>query len=256
MRTLLVLASAVALAVLGSTVWVGLQDAFAPADRAALAGAEEHRAPPGGALDGGVELPVDRTAARRKARGDDDLVQPAEDWVREASGSTGIPAAAVRAYGRASLNAPDSCSLGWTTLAGVGWVETHHGSIGGRTLGDDGVPSSPVLGPALDGTGAFARIEASPHGTALHGDEEWERAVGPMQFLPATWAELGVDGDGDGTKDPQDLDDAAMAAASLLCRAGGDLGGVEGWSRAVLGYNRSTQYVRDVNAAARHYAAR
>ena len=74
----------------------------------------------------------------------------------------------------------------------------------------------------------------------LHGDPEWDHAVGPLQFLPSTWETWGRDGDGDGTADPQDLDDAAAAAAAYLCGAGQDLTTGPGWSAAVYAYNHSS----------------
>jgi membrane-bound lytic murein transglycosylase B len=184
------------------------------------------------------------------------LAQPAAEWIVETATAAGIPEAAARAYGRATLNAPDGCGLGWTTLAAIGWVETHHGTIGGRTLGADGRPSSTVLGPALDGEGPVAAIGASAEGTRLHGNDRWEHAVGPMQFIPSSWQRWGADGDEDGHKDPHDLDDAALAAARYLCEGGGDLSTVDGWSAAVRSYNHSDAYVADVNAAALAYASR
>jgi cell wall-associated NlpC family hydrolase len=42
-------------------------------------------------------------------------------------------------------------------------------------------------------------------------------AQGPMQFLPATWATYGTDGNGDGTADAFDPADAIPAAAGYLC---------------------------------------
>ena len=36
----------------------------------------------------------------------------------------------------------------------------------------------------------------------LDGDDTWDRAVGPMQFIPSTWAWSGRDGDGDGVAQP------------------------------------------------------
>ena len=60
-----------------------------------------------------------------------------------------------------SCREPKGCKVGWTTLAGIGWVESQHGTIGGRTLGDDGHSSTPVLGPALDGK-KFAAMRAKP----------------------------------------------------------------------------------------------
>ncbi len=182
------------------------------------------------------------------------LPEPAEGWIEQASVRTGVPPQAVRSYARAALAVPRECGLGWTTVAGIGWVESHHGTIGGRVLGVDGRSDSLVVGPALDGEGDVAAIRATAAGTALHGDATWERAVGPMQFLPSTWEQWRADGDGDGDEDPGDLDDASLAAARYLCHAGGDLRTVSGWSAAVRAYNHSDAYVRAVNATANAYA--
>jgi len=184
-----------------------------------------------------------------------DLPRPDPDWVARIARLAGIPAPAVRAYARAQLASQESCGIGWTTLAGIGWVESQHGTLGGRILGADGRPSSAIIGPALDGRGDVAAISAAPAGTSLHGDPAWEHAVGPMQFLPSTWERWGADGDGDGTVDPQDLDDAALAAAHYLCAGDGDLGG-SGWAVGVRSYNHSDDYVRQVYAAAQAYAER
>jgi len=177
-------------------------------------------------------------------------------WVRRTAAAAGVPEPAVAAYARAVLGAPKSCGLGWTTLAGIGWVESQHGTIGGRTVSADGRPSTPILGPALDGAGSVAAIRASAAGTLLHGDPEWDHAVGPLQFLPSTWATWARDGDGDGVADPQDLDDAAAAAAAYLCGTGQDLTTGPGWSAAVYAYNHSATYVQSVYVAATTYATR
>jgi membrane-bound lytic murein transglycosylase B len=176
-------------------------------------------------------------------------------WAR-VSRVTGIPAPALRAYARAQRTAPDGCGIGWTTLAGIGYVESHHGTLGGRTLQADGRSSSTILGPALDGTADFAAIRSTPLSRAWHGDAVWEHAVGPMQFLPETWARWATDGDGVGGADPRDLDDAAAAASRYLCAGGGDLRTAVGWEKAVLSYNHSGAYVADVYAAAQRYADR
>ena len=47
-------------------------------------------------------------------------------------------------------------------------------------------------------------------------------AEGWMQFLPASWAQYGVDANGDGFKDPYNPADAIFAAARYLRAAGGD----------------------------------
>lgn len=176
-------------------------------------------------------------------------------WLRRTARLSGLSETALDAYARAELSAPRSCGLGWTTLAGIGWIESQHGTLGGRTLGADGWSSSRILGPALDGEG-FAAIRATPETTAYHGDPEWDHAVGPMQFIPTTWETWGTDGDGDGASDPNDLDDAARAAAAYLCAGDRDLASAEGWTAGVLSYNNSADYVAAVHAAATSYADR
>ena len=176
-------------------------------------------------------------------------------WLRAMARRTGIPAPALRAYARVQIDGTGGCPIGWPTLAGIGWVESQHGTLGGRRVSGDGRPSSDILGPALDGRGAFAAIPATPGSLAWHGDSRWEHAVGPMQFLPSTWRTWATDGDGDGRSDPHDLDDAAAAAARYLCASGADVTTGQGWSAAVLTYNHAGSYVRAVNEAASTYAA-
>lgn len=181
----------------------------------------------------------------------------AASWVASTAASTGIPVVALAAYADATLAVQledPACGLGWTTLAAVGAVESGHGSHGGALLGEDGRPSVPIVGPALDGYGVAA-IPATPAGTAMHGDTDWEHAVGPLQFLPSTWERWGGDGDGDGASDPHDIDDAALAAAHYLCAGDRDLTSADGWRAAVLSYNRSTAYAADVLELADTYAA-
>lgn len=204
-------------------------------------------------LPGTVQVP-DGGPRRVGSRHGKDRIEVSPRWVTQTALLTDIPVPALAAYGRATLSAPDSCHLGWTTLAGIGWIESHHGTIDGRTLDAGGRSSTQIVGPTLDGVGDVAAIPATQAGAALHGDTVWEHAVGPMQFLPSTWADWEVDADGDGTADPHDLDDAAVAAADYLCAAGGDLSTASGWSAAVLAYNPSSDYLRAVQSAAQAYA--
>lgn len=74
-------------------------------------------------------------------------------------------------------------------------------------------------------------------------------ALGWMQFMPATWRAYGVDGDGDGRRDPDDPDDAIPAAARYLRASGAPAD----WYRAVFAYNHADWYVRDVLALADRY---
>jgi membrane-bound lytic murein transglycosylase B len=91
-------------------------------------------------------------------------------------------------------------------------------------------------------------------GGALDGDAVWDRAVGPMQFIPSTWAEWGTDGSGDGVADPQNIDDAALSAARYLCGAGADLSVSQNWLDAIWSYNGTTEYVSRVSEMATSYA--
>jgi len=182
-------------------------------------------------------------------------------WAAPIAEATGVDPQAIRAYGNAALIAADSwpaCHLSWNTLAGIGWVETRHGTYTGRTfdsarLDAGGFASPPIVGPALDGTSGFAHIPDSDGGT-LDGDTEFDRAVGPMQFIPGSWRIHGRDADGDGDANPQQIDDAALGAATLLCDDDRDLATPEGWREAVLAYNHSNDYVVKVRNAAANYA--
>jgi len=179
-------------------------------------------------------------------------------WVTRTSRAVGIPAPAMLAYGAAQLTVaqeqPD-CHLSWNTLAGIGWIESQHGTIDDRTLGADGHSSPPVIGPALNGDG-FAAIRSTPSSAAWHGDTTWEHAVGPLQFISSSWERWGTDGDGDGIADPLDLDDAAVAAGRYLCADNHDLATVSGWNAAVHSYNHDQSYVLSVLEAANTYARR
>ena len=181
---------------------------------------------------------------------------PDAQWLVRAAAQTGIPARALRAYVGAAATANDSapiCGIGWNTVAAVGFVESAHGTYGGASIYTAGQARGPIVGPSLDGTG-FAAIADTDAGV-LDGDARWDHAVGPMQFIPSTWRLAGRDGNGDGTADPFNTDDAALSAATYLCAHGRDLSTAQGWTDAIYSYNQSDPYIRQVRAQAAAYAA-
>ncbi|WP_307829096.1 lytic transglycosylase domain-containing protein [Actinomadura viridis] len=114
-------------------------------------------------------------------------------------------------------NAAKSCpGLSWTVLAAIGQVESDHGRNAGRSSAG---------------------------------------ALGPMQFMPATWKSYGVDGDGDGKADIMNPYDAIPAAARYLCDHGA-AGGGRRLYKAVWHYNHADWYVQKVLNLARAYQAR
>jgi membrane-bound lytic murein transglycosylase B len=78
--------------------------------------------------------------------------------------------------------------------------------------------------------------------------------VGPFQFIPSTWALWRADGNNDGISDPQNIDDAALAAAHYLCADNRNLASGDGWLRAILSYNSSLDYAQKVYGFAQGYA--
>ncbi|MDT7654340.1 MAG: hypothetical protein QOI36_5746, partial [Pseudonocardiales bacterium] len=177
-------------------------------------------------------------------------------WAAGVSARTGVPARALRAYGAAELAqraATPRCRLSWTMLAGIGRVESNHGRLGRADLGADGVSRPLIIGVPLDGSGGVREIRDTDGGR-LDRDPTYDRAVGPMQFLPTTWARYGADGNGDGVRDPFQIDDAAAAAAAYLCADGRDTASGAGWWDGVLTYNRSISYAQLVWGAANRYA--
>jgi hypothetical protein len=182
--------------------------------------------------------------------------EPAPQAVVTGLAANGIPNVALNAYRVAAArmaSAKPDCGIDWSLLAGIGRVESNHGRYGGAVLGPDGSATPKILGPALDG-GKFAYIGDSDNGL-WDNDRTYDRAMGPMQFIPTTWRSYAIDADGNGVTDPFNINDAALAAANYLCVAGGNLRTDAGQRRAVLAYNHSDEYVAEVLALARAYAA-
>ncbi|MFT6534882.1 MAG: membrane-bound lytic murein transglycosylase B [Alpinimonas sp.] len=176
-------------------------------------------------------------------------------WVTETAQATGIPERTLFAYAGVALrkSATDpTCQVSWNTLAAIGWVESHHGTIFGGTILPNGFASEPIYGVPLTG-GEFMNIPDFDDGN-FDGTAEYDRAVGPMQIIPATWAAWHVDGNLDGSEDGQQIDDSTMVAAGYLCFSGTDLSTYTGWDKAVTAYNQAPQYIIDIAAKADEYA--
>jgi membrane-bound lytic murein transglycosylase B len=199
----------------------------------------------------------DRAAAGRAAAGAGATSTPAA-WVVPAGGGATIPALTLRAYREAAAWAAGfdaDCRLPWTVLAGIGRIESNHGLFGGPAtrFSPGGAVSPRIIGPPLDGNGVASIPDSD--GGRWDGDTTWDRAVGPMQFIPTTWRTLGRDGNGDGVADPNNLFDAAVSAAGYLCLSGGgSLADPARLRQAVYGYNHSWPYVDAVLGWARLYA--
>ena len=177
--------------------------------------------------------------------------------VLSSASTNGIPAAALAAYQRAAQvidSADPSCNIEWPLIAAIGRVESNHGTYGGNVLTDEGVSTPGIIGIPLNGSNGTAKITDSDAGE-LDRDKVYDRAVGPMQFIPGTWRVVGVDGDGDGERNPQDIDDAALATAVYLCSGDENLGTRAGQESAVYRYNHSNDYVQLVLSIADAYAA-
>ncbi|WP_232304015.1 lytic transglycosylase domain-containing protein [Pseudofrankia sp. DC12] len=165
-----------------------------------------------------------------------------------AGGERRIPLPVLTAYQQAAATLAGeqpACHLRWQLLAGIGKVES--GNASGRQISADGTVTPTILGPRLTGHGGFARITDTDHGTLDH-DTTYDRAVGPLQFLPSTWASAGRDGNADHRRDPNNIHDAALTAGGYLCAHHRDLANPAQLTAAIRAYNPSDAYIRAVLA--------
>lgn len=177
--------------------------------------------------------------------GDPGALASSGDPISVPSGPVSIPSPAMDAYKKAeSILAAQqpNCHMPWYLLASIGRIESNHGN--GGQADARGNMLQPVLGPLLNGQG-FAAVPDTDHGV-WDGDPTWDRAIGPMQFIPATWEQYASDGNGDGVKNPENFYDAALAAGKFLCSGDLDMSNPQQRGIAVFRYNHSESYVRTV----------
>ncbi|NLE80181.1 MAG: murein transglycosylase [Rhodococcus sp.] len=166
-----------------------------------------------------------------------------------AAGALGIPEINLAAYQNAerilAVENP-GCGMYWTLIAGIGRVESTH-AYDGKTDAQ-GNMLEPVLGPVLNGSLAGNAVIADTDNGALDGNANYDRAVGPTQFLPETWNRYAADGNGDGVADPQNLFDSAVTTGKYLCDGGLNMRNPIDAAKAVHRYNNSAAYVANVLA--------
>jgi membrane-bound lytic murein transglycosylase B len=196
--------------------------------------------------------PVPQVDTHAKGRPADQL----HEWAAERAPALDMPVTALEAYAYAARVAQvenPGCHLAWTTLAGIGMVESRNGTYRGAVIAPNGDVTPPIRGVRLDGTNGNLRIVGSDDGT-LNGEPGYERAMGPMQIIPETWRLYGVDANNDGVISPDNFDDAALSAAGYLCWRGKNLATPRGWMNALRAYNHSDPYARTVRDWATAYA--
>ena len=177
---------------------------------------------------------------------------PPPSVVVNSPGALRIPAIALSAYRNAErmmASAAPGCGMSWNLLAGIGRIESLHAN-GGAT-DTRGTAMRPIYGPTLDGTlpGNEVIVQSRSANRVMYA-----RAMGPMQFLPGTWSRYASDGDGDGKADVQNVFDSSLAAARYLCSGGLNLRDPGQVMTAILRYNNSVAYARNVLGWAAAYA--
>src|SRR3954466_8109102 len=233
-------ASLVPLALLSAawTASIAGADSVASAAKNHSHGLPDGSAVPGQAIKAPASVPIPGAIAPAVPDG-------AADAVVAGASTSGIPSAALSAYQRAAQiihDADTTCNVPGELIAAIGRVESNHGQYAGNTLNSDGVSEPGVFGPVLDGKNGTQAIMDTDGGQLDH-DAVYDRAVGPMQFIPSTWSSVKVDADGDGQRNPQDIDDASLASGVYLCSGKDDLSTRSGQEASVFRYNHSRQYV-------------
>ena len=171
------------------------------------------------------------------------------------SGPLGIPGIVLQAYklaaNRVASESP-ACKLPWFLLAGIGRIESNHANNG--SVDQYGTTINPITGPVLDGTLANNEVIRDTDGGRIDGDPNHDRAMGPMQFIPSTWAVWGSDANGDGKADPNNIFDATYSAGRYLCAGVTDIMSASHKVAAVMRYNHSIEYAENVLGWAAAYA--
>ncbi|MFG2794798.1 C40 family peptidase [Streptomyces sp. NPDC048419] len=179
--------------------------------------------------------------------------------IAEGGSAADIPPRMLTAYKKAAqhvgTHVPKCAGMRWPILAGIAKIESNHAAS--RSIAANGDIRPKIYGVLLNGSGAGGNTTDFPDtdGGKWDGTPQGERAVGPFQFMPATWESVGTDGNGDKRADPHNADDAALTAAIYLCGGGRDLTKRSQLKAAILQYNHSSEYVTNVTGWIDQYTA-
>ena len=180
----------------------------------------------------------------------------AASWLSDVSRQTGIGTVALEAYALASVRLAreqPKCHVGWTTLAGIGAIESGHGTNGGSRLRADGTTSRPILGPALDGSSGMARIPSTSSPRSGTATRDGTTPSDPCSSSRRRGASGAPTATTTARPTPTTSSTRPTAAGRYLCASGRDMRTGEGWTQAIFSYNHSEDYVRSVVARANSY---
>lgn len=143
--------------------------------------------------------------------------------------------------------AGSSCDVSPDLIYAVGAIVSANGLINGFEYDTSGTITPSLFGATGDGRVSNTAVLFDTDDGVIDGNPTWDRPVGPFQLLPPSWERFGLDANGDGIVDPQNLWDASASAANLLCYLGAGTGGQD--ALAVRGYAGSrslTQRILDI----------
>ncbi|WP_342318477.1 hypothetical protein [Corynebacterium mayonis] len=174
-------------------------------------------------------------------------------WAAERSEPYGVPERALRSYAFAAwtVQQESGCQVGWPTMAALGKVLSDHGEAQGSQVAEDGVTTVALrgLGTAL---GPEA-IVADTDGGETDGDSTRDVPVGPMQIMPSRWEQFRLSTEPGKEPNPDDIDDAALTMASIVCK-GGDLSTPEGWDRGMISVVDDMEKVKEIHRVSKEFS--